>query len=228
MCFCFIFINKGGAPYVPTYRLSSPQLADPLPPPRDHVLFPARGSPRRELRSENHFDKIGGSRRRKKQDGWMNNEPFFLLFYTRTGQDRTGTGLLLLPCVLTTNESLDRISNSTKIWWWWWWWIQSLYREGLLNQSNQDYIHSRLSQPRLGNCTVGWWSFLDLLLLNQLIIHSTKSFNRSTKDFSNQSINQPRLGNCAVCCISFVWKYEYSPLRGYPLLYWLNSIFNSS
>ena len=57
----------------------------------------------------------------------------------------------------------------------------------LLNQSNQDYIHSRLSQPRLGNCTVGW-SFLDLLLLNQMIIHSTKSFHRSTKDLAiNQS-----------------------------------------
>ncbi len=57
--------------YLPTYlptSFPSPQQANPLPPSRYHVLFPARGSPRRERRSENHFDKIGESRR-KKQEG---------------------------------------------------------------------------------------------------------------------------------------------------------------
>ena len=90
----------------------------------------------------------------------------------------------------------------------------------LLNQSNQDYIHSRLCQPRLGNCTVGW-SFLDLLLLNQMIIHSTKSFY---KRLGNQSISR----DWETARFAVVWKYEYSPLRWYPLLYRLNSIFNSS
>jgi hypothetical protein len=73
----WIEISQQRRRYLPTVFF----LPDP-PPPRYHILFPTRGSPRRERRSENHFDKIGESWR-KKQEGWMNES--FLLFYTRTG-----------------------------------------------------------------------------------------------------------------------------------------------
>ena len=128
----FSFRNISAKEAPPTYYVP-PHSPHPPSPLRGTAFYFQREGPLGESSAARTIlIKLVRAEERKKQDGWMNNESFFLLFYSRTG-------------------------------------------------------HSRLSQPRLGNCTVGW-SFLDLLLLNQMIIHSTKSFHRSTKDLAiNQS-----------------------------------------
>ena len=124
----FSFRNISAKEAPPTYYVP-PHSPHPPSPLRGTAFYFQREGPLGESSAARTIlIKLVRAEERKKQDGWMNNESFFLLFYSRTG-------------------------------------------------------HSRLSQPRLGNCTVGW-SFLDLLLL----IHSTKSFHRSTKDLAiNQS-----------------------------------------
>jgi hypothetical protein len=181
----FSFRNISAKEAPPTYYVP-PHSPHPPSPLRGTAFYFQREGPLGESSAARTIlIKLVRAEERKKQDGWMNNESFFLLFYSRTGlaldwttylcTNKRRTNLWIgFRILLYDDEEFNHFSGRETL-------------TTLLNQSNQDYIHSRLSQPRLGNCTVGW-SFLDLLLLNQMIIHSTKSFHRSTKDLAiNQS-----------------------------------------
>ena len=105
LCFClFHFHSAISAKEAPPTYYVPPHSPHPPSPLRGTAFYFQREGPLGESSAARTIlIKLVRAEERKKQDGWMNNESFFLLFYSRTGLALDWTSF---TCVLTSDERI--------------------------------------------------------------------------------------------------------------------------